>query len=126
MTNDFVKRFLSHEDIQLLSPEKLIEKEIFNIPDGQSYSVAGLAYTFFKQKKYSQAQIIYEGLVCANPLDPSYHIILGLIYYKTKQVNLALARFAEAIDLDPDCNAAYVARYFLMIEERNRESEPNV
>ncbi|MCI0616425.1 tetratricopeptide repeat protein [bacterium] len=125
MTNDFVKKFLSHEDISSLSPEKLNEKELFNIPDGQSYNVTNLAYSFFKQKKYSQAQIIYEGLICANPLDPSYHVILGLIYYKTNQVDLALTQFAEAVDLDPDCNAAYVARYFLMMEERSVDSGSN-
>src|SRR5262245_41581778 len=113
MTTDFVKKFFSHEDLQALSHQELDEKELFNIPDGQTYNVAGLAYTFFKQKKYNQAQIIYEGLICANPLEPLYHVILGLIYYKTKQVDLARAQFAEAIDLDPDCNAAYIARYFL-------------
>jgi tetratricopeptide (TPR) repeat protein len=95
---------------------------LFNTADSQSYSVANLAYSFFKQKKYYQAQIIYEGLICAHPLEPSYHVILGLIYYKTKQADLALTQFAEAVDLDPDCNAAYVARYFLAMEERNVNS----
>ena len=99
MTNDFVMKFLSQEDVRSLSPEKLNEKELFNIPDGQSYNVTNLAYSFFKQKKYRQAQIIYEGLICANPLDPSYHVVLGLIYYKTNQMDLALAQFAEAVDL---------------------------
>jgi tetratricopeptide (TPR) repeat protein len=122
MTSDFIRKFLSNEEVQSFSAEKLNEKELFNLPDGQSYSVASLAYSFFKQKKYSQAQIIYEGLICANPLEPSYHVILGIIYYKTNQVELALAQFAEAIDLDPDCNAAYVARYFQMIEQRNNDS----
>jgi tetratricopeptide (TPR) repeat protein len=113
MTTDFLRKFFSHEDLQALSHRELDEKEIFNIPDDQPYSVASLAYTFVKQKKYNQARIIYEGLICANPLDPSYHVILGLIYYKTKQVDLARAQFAEALDLDPDCSAAYIARYFL-------------
>jgi tetratricopeptide (TPR) repeat protein len=126
MTSDFVRKFFSHEDLQTLAIEGINEKELFNISDFQPYSVAGLAYTFFKQKKYSQAQIIYEGLVCGNPLDPSYHVILGLIYYKTKQLNLALTQFAEAVDLDPDCNASYIARYFLLMEERNMSCESNV
>ncbi|MCI0441591.1 tetratricopeptide repeat protein [bacterium] len=125
MTNDFVKKFFSHEDVQALSAENFSENELFNVPDGQSYNVARLAFTFFKQKKYSQAQIIYEGLICANPLEPSYHVILGLIYYKTEQVDLALAQFAEAVDLDPDCNAAHVARAFLIMEQRDLESASN-
>ena len=122
MTSDFIRKFLSNEEVQSFSAEKLTEKELFNLPDDQSYSVASLAYSFFKQKKYSQAQIIYEGLICANPLEPSYHVILGIIYYKTNHVDLALTQFAEAIDLDPDCNAAYLARYFQMIEQRNNDS----
>ena len=126
MTNEFVRKFLNHEDVHSFQHEELIEKELFKVPDGQSYNVSNLAYSFFKQKKYHQAQIIYEGLICAHPLEPSNHVILGLIYYKTKQLDLALAQFAEAVDLDPDCNAAYVARYFLAMEERNTNSEPNV
>jgi tetratricopeptide (TPR) repeat protein len=126
MTSDFIRKFLSNEEVQSFSAEKLNEKELFNIPDGQSYSVASLAYSFFKQKKYSQAQIIYEGLICANPLEPSYHVILGIIYYRTNQVELALTQFAEAIDLDPDCNASYAARYFQMIEQRNKDNDSNV
>jgi tetratricopeptide (TPR) repeat protein len=125
MTNEFVRKFLNHEDVHSLLREELIEKELFHVPEGQSYSVANLAYSFFKQKKYNQAQIIYEGLICAHPLEPSYHVILGLIYYKTKQLDLALAQFTEAVDLDPDCNAAYVARYFLAIEEQNTGSDSN-
>jgi tetratricopeptide (TPR) repeat protein len=125
MTSDFVRKFLNREDDQAPTAENFNENELFNIPSGQSYNVARLAYSFFKQKRYSQAQIIYEGLICANPLDPSYHVILGLIYYKTEQVDLALAQFKEAIDLDPDCNAAYVARSFLRMEERNLESASN-
>jgi tetratricopeptide (TPR) repeat protein len=126
MTNDFVRKFLNHEEIHSLQREELIEQELFNIPAGQSYNVANLAYSFFKQKKYSQAQIIYEGLICAHPLEPTYHVILGLIYYKTHQVDLALAQFAEAVDLDPDCNAAYVARYFLATENQNMVSDSKV
>jgi Tfp pilus assembly protein PilF len=122
MTNDFVKKFLSHEDVRALSPEKLNENDLFMIPDGKSYSVARLAYTFFKAEKYSQAQTIYEGLVCANPFEPSYHVILGLIYYRTEQKDLAIAQFLEAVDLDPDCYAAYVARAYLM----QKETEKNV
>lgn len=125
MTNDFVRKFLSHENVHSLLREEMIERELFNVSDGQSYNVANVAYSFFKQKKYNQAQIIYEGLICAHPLEPSYHVILGLIYYKTKQLDLALEQFTEAVDLDPDCNAAYVARYFLAMEEQNIGSESN-
>jgi hypothetical protein len=81
---DFLKKFFCHEDYQVRSAEKFNENELFNISSDQSYNVARLAYSFFKQKKYSQAQIIYEGLICANPLEPSYHVILGLIYYICK------------------------------------------
>jgi tetratricopeptide (TPR) repeat protein len=126
MTNDFVRKFLSHENIQSSLREELIEKELFSIPEGQSYNVANLAFSFFKQKKYTQAQVIYEGLVCAHPLEASYHVILGIIYYKTEQLDLALARFAEAVDLDPDCNAAYVARYFLAIDNPSMNSNSKV
>jgi tetratricopeptide (TPR) repeat protein len=122
MTTDFLKKFLSHEDDQVRPAEKISEYELFNIPSDQSYNVARLAYSFFKQKKYSQAQIIYEGLICANPLEPSYHVILGLIYYITKQLDLALAQFTEAVDLDPDCNASSIARSFLKLAERNPDS----
>jgi len=120
MTSDFIKKF-SPEDFQAFSAEIFNDCELFNFPSGQSYNVAGLAFTFFKQKKYSQAQIIYEGLICANPLNPSYHVILGLIYYKTEQMELAFAQFKQAIDLEPDSNTAQIARYFLM-EERNTHS----
>jgi Tfp pilus assembly protein PilF len=123
MTDDFVKKFFRHEDLQAFSPEKLSESELFTVPDDRSYNVAYLAFTFFKQKKYNQAQIIYEGLICADPFEPSYHVILGLIYYNTQQKDLALAQFAEAVDLDPDCYAAYVARAYLMMEKQNKENE---
>ena len=122
MTSDFVKKFLSNENLQPLSIEKLSENELFNMPAGQSYNVAHLAFTFFKQKKYSQAQIIYEGLICADPFEPSYHLILGLIYYETQQKDLAVTQFAEAVDLDPDCYAAYVARAYLMMENQENEA----
>jgi tetratricopeptide (TPR) repeat protein len=118
MTNDFVNKIVSDENLHLLSVEKLNENELFNIPECKSYNVAHLAYTFFKQKKYSQAQIIYEGLICANPFDPSYRVILGLIYCKTKQKELAVTQFEEAVDLDPDCYAAYIARAYLMMEKQ--------
>jgi tetratricopeptide (TPR) repeat protein len=125
MTNDFVKKFFSDFDYQALLAEILNENELFGVPDGTSYNVAHLAYTFFKQKKYTQAQIIYEGLVCANPFDTSYHVILGLIYFNTEQKDLARREFEEAVDLDPDSYAAYVARAYLTMEKQNKENESN-
>jgi tetratricopeptide (TPR) repeat protein len=124
MTNDFIKKFLRHEDVQALAAEQFNENDLFMVRDGQSY-VARLAYTFFKEKKYSQAQTMYEGLVCANPFEPSFHVILGLIYYRTEQKDLAIAQFSEAIDLDPDCYAAYIARAYLVVAKGDQENTEN-
>src|SRR5262249_15268581 len=49
----------------------------------------------------------YEGLVQAEPADPTLRVNLGLVYLKTNALSRAIHEFATATDLAPDHQKAH-------------------
>ena len=66
-----------------------------------------LGLTYFKLGLLDRAAQLYEGLVQANPADPTLRVNLGLVYLKTNALSRAIHEFATATDLSPDHQKAH-------------------
>jgi len=66
-----------------------------------------LGLTYFKLGLLDRAAQLYEGLVQANPADPTLRVNLGLVYLKTNTLSRAIHEFATATDLSPDHHKAH-------------------
>ena len=66
-----------------------------------------LGLTYFKLGLLDRAAQLYEGLVQANPADPTLRVNLGLVYLKTNALSRAIHEFATATDLSPDHHKAH-------------------
>ena len=67
----------------------------------EAYAIAELGYTLYEQGRMDDAQILYEGLVMANPFDPYFHTMLGAIYGKKNMREQAAAEYTAALSQDP-------------------------
>jgi Tfp pilus assembly protein PilF len=67
-------------------------------------------YNFFRQGRLREATSIFEGLVVLDSLNPYIQGILGSIYQKQQQYELALIRYNNALSLNPDDISALANR----------------
>jgi tetratricopeptide (TPR) repeat protein len=58
-------------------------------------------YNFFRQGRLEEAATIFEGLVIVDSHNPYIQGVLGSIYQKQEQYDLALIRYNNALALNP-------------------------
>lgn len=83
----------------------------------EAYAIADLGYTIFEQGRYDDAQILFEGLVMANPHDPYFHTMLGAIYGKKEMKERAAEEYGVALSQDPKNINALVNRGELHLQQ---------
>lgn len=59
-------------------------------------------YNFFKQGRLTEAARIFEGLVVLDSHNPYVQGMLGSIYQKQKEYELAVIRYNNAVELNPN------------------------
>lgn len=67
-------------------------------------------YNFFRQGRLKEATRIFEGLVVVDSHNPYIQGMLGSIYQKQQQYELALIRYNNALSIYPDDISALVNR----------------
>lgn len=91
-----------------MNEQKIQQKMIdaMGINSRQIAALLILGYRSYEQGRFEDARKIFEGLVVLDSSNPYVHGILGSIYQKQNQFDLALLRYNNAIALFPgDVNA---------------------
>ena len=83
----------------------------------ESYAIAEMAYTLLEQGRVDDARILTEGLVMGNPYDPYFHTMLGAIYAKKNQHDLAIDEYTVALGLEPKNVSGLVNRGELFLQK---------
>lgn len=66
----------------------------------QLYEIAKQGYQLFSSGKLEEAEIIYSGLVAADPFDSVFHCHLGAVYFRKSEMDKAFEEYSSAIRLN--------------------------
>ncbi|MCU0699710.1 MAG: tetratricopeptide repeat protein [Myxococcaceae bacterium] len=79
--------------------------------------MAALGHELFSRGRVAEAKVIFEGLA-ANAADAFTFTMLGTIHLAQNELDKALGRFEEALQLDPDDLAALVYRAEIRLQKK--------
>lgn len=79
--------------------------------------MAALGHELFSRGKIAEAKVIFEGLA-TNAADAFVFTMLGTIHLAQNELDKALARFEEALKLDPEDLAALVYRAEIRLQKK--------
>ena len=85
--------------------------------DGARADMAALGHELFSRGKIAEARVIFEGLA-AEAADAFVFTMLGTIHLAQNELDKALARFEEALKLDPEDLAALVYRAEIRLQKK--------
>lgn len=92
-------------------------QNFFGLSDEVLLAWANQGYFFYNQGKYSEAEVIFKGLVTLNPGVSYYHTALGSILEAQEKYDEALEQFEKALDLDKDDICAIVNRGEILLRK---------
>ncbi len=75
--------------------------EVMGLTREELYMIAKRGYDLLQEGKFSQAQIIFDGLVYLDPYDPYFYTVLGSVRQRQEDIDGALACYNQAIRLQP-------------------------
>ena len=81
-------------------------------------STVALAQNLIKSKQYDQAEQSLSGLITQYPGVPTFHELLGNVYYLKKDLSKALVSYKKAAELDP--SNVDTQRMIMKIDPRTR------
>ncbi len=110
-----------NEGGQYDSAAKLLEKAISIKPDNAMYYYK-LAHIKFSQKNQSAALPLVLKAIDLDDSNPYFHYLFGTILQTVNQLESSLHAFDKAIELEPNMNIAYQAKYF-SFKEMGKEDE---
>ena len=61
----------------------------------EAFALAQFGYDFYKEARFEEARIMYEGLVITNPYEPYFHGMLGVIYRRLDRPEDAVTIFSR-------------------------------
>jgi cytochrome c-type biogenesis protein CcmH/NrfG len=79
--------------------------------------MAALGHELFSRGRVAEAKVIFEGLA-ANAADAFTFTMLGTIHLAQNELDKALGRFEEALELDPEDLAALVYRAEIRLQKK--------
>lgn len=85
--------------------EKLVTGQITlaeyaGIDKRQLYEIAKQAYQLFNSGKLDEAEVIYSGLVAADPFDSVFHCHLGAVHFRKGDMEKAFEEYSASIRLN--------------------------
>lgn len=85
--------------------EKLVTGQITlaeyaGIDKRQLYEIAKQAYQLFNSGKLDEAEVIYSGLVAADPFDSVFHCHLGAVHFRKGDMDKAFEEYSASIRLN--------------------------
>lgn len=108
---------VSAEQIMDLVNGNLTFQDFFGLSDDVLLAWANQGYFFYNQGKYSEAEVIFKGLVTLNAGVSYYHTALGSIYEAQEKYDEALEQFDKALELDNDDICAIVNRGEILLRK---------
>ncbi len=82
----------------------------------EAYDIAEYGYSLYKEGRFHDSRVIFEGLVMANPYDAYFHCMLGSVYQQLDLKEEASEEYSTAIELDEEHLHAYVNRGEIRLE----------
>ena len=89
------------EQIQKIARGEIQTAQILDINPDQMAAVLLAGHLFYENGKFSEAQKIFEGLLILDTRNPFVHAMLGSIYQKQDQFELAFQHYSRAIQSFP-------------------------
>lgn len=74
--------------------------EYAGIGKKQLYEIAKQGYQLFSSGKLDEAEVIYSGLVAADPYDSVFHCHLGAVYFRKGEMEKAFDEYSASIRLN--------------------------
>ena len=96
--------------------------QMIGLSAAELHAISSQGYHFFLQGKAEEARIIFEGLVALDPRNSYYLRALGVIYWRLKDPERALAQFSYAMRVAPYEVSSYVNRAEVYIATQQYES----
>jgi Flp pilus assembly protein TadD len=95
---------------QLIVPERVEQwlkgemtlAQLEGLDEDTVYEMADMGYSLFEAGRLGDAQALFEGLEVYNPCDPYFHQMLGAIYQRQNQAELARSQYETALQIEPD------------------------
>ena len=90
----------SDEMKEKLASGQITLAEFAGLGKEQLYEIAKQGYRLFSSGKLDDAEIIYSGLVAADPFDSVFHCHLGAVYFRKNEMDKAFKEYSSAIRLN--------------------------
>ncbi len=81
------------------------------------YGIADMGYDLLEEGKVDEARKVFEGLNVYNPFDPYFHSILGSIYQRLGESDMALRHYESAVELYPEDVNSWTNAGEIMLEK---------
>lgn len=108
---------IAPDQVLALVDGSLSFQDFFGLSDDILLAWANQGYFFYNQGKYSEAEVIFKGLVTLNAGVSYYHTALGSIYEAQEKYDEALEEFEKALGLDNDDICAIVNRGEILLRK---------
>jgi tetratricopeptide (TPR) repeat protein len=90
----------SDEMKEKLATGQITLAEFAGIDKKQLYEIARQGYQLFNSGKLDEAEVIYSGLVAADPFDSVFHCHLGAVYFRKGEMEKAFDEYSASIRLN--------------------------
>lgn len=90
----------SEEMKEKLATGQITLAEFAGLGKQQLYEIAKQGYQLFSSGKLDDAEVIYSGLVAADPFDSVFHCHLGAVYFRKGEMDKAFEEYSAAIRLN--------------------------
>lgn len=100
----------SPDRVQALAEGKMSIKDFMNISGPEMLEMAIIAFQFYEQGRYKEAEALFRGLSNLDPKEPYYMTALGAVYLAQEQLDDALRCFNYSIQVNGKEIASYVNR----------------
>ena len=100
----------SPDRVQALADGKMSIKDFMNISGPEMLEMAIIAFQFYEQGRYKEAEALFRGLSNLDPKEPYYMTALGAVYLAQEQLEDALRCFNYSIQVNGKEIASYVNR----------------
>ena len=87
----------SEEMKEKLAGGQITLAEYAGLGKAQLYEIAKQGYQLFSSGKLDEAEIIYSGLVAADPFDSVFHCHLGAVYFRKGEPDKAFEEYSAAL-----------------------------
>ena len=115
------RKFNIDESFNLANLEKFILGEITwaqlqGVTAEQAQAIAEQGYSLYKEGRYHDARIVFEGLIICNPVEAYFHSMLGAVlqqldhFRQCLRCGAAVECYSNAINYDPNHINSYLNR----------------